>query len=74
MKKIYTKPQVSAEAMTMDRSIAGNCEANFDDMQALIGFGYFGPNDRGVECGMEYTDGGHDTICYHSNVQTAFLS
>ena len=74
MKKVYTKPQVSVEALAMDRPIAAGCIANSDDMDALIDFGYFGPNDRGIACGLEYTDGGHDTICYHSNVQIAFLS
>ena len=74
MKKVYTKPQISVESLAMDHPIAVGCVADFDDMEALISFGYFGDNNRGIQCGIEYTDGSHDTICYHSNVQNAFLS
>ena len=74
MKKTYAKPQISVESMAMDHPIAVGCIANFDDMYDLISFGYFGENNRGIQCAFEYTDGGHDTICYHSNVQNAFLS
>lgn len=74
MKKTYAKPQISVESMAMDHPIAVGCLANFDDMEALIGFGYFGNNNRGITCTFEYADDGHDTVCYHSNVQTAFLS
>lgn len=76
MKKKYSKPTIAVESLTMSQPIAANCEADFDDMQDLIGFGYFGTNDRGVTCSFEYNEDEklHDTICYHSNVQTAFLS
>ena len=74
MKKTYSKPQIHMESFAMDRSIAANCIADFDDMQALIAVGAFGDNDRGITCGYTYEEGPHDTICYHSNVQTAFLS
>lgn len=76
MKKAYSKPLVAVESLAVNQPIALGCNADFDDMQALIDFGYFGTNDRGVTCTIEYTegDGTHDTICYHSNVQEAFLS
>lgn len=89
MKKIYTKPLISVEAMTLDQPIAANCSADVADMQSLIELGYFGANDRGVACGLYILeddtvdmdgdkvgdfDFDDDTICYHSNVQTPFLS
>lgn len=75
MKQPYSKPIVIVEKYSMDMPIAANCIADFDDMNDLIDFGYFGENDRGLKCGFEYVDGeGHDTICYHSNVQNPFLS
>lgn len=87
MKKVYTKPLISVEAMNLDQPItAANCSANKDDIQILIDFGYF-MADAPVTCSdTPYTDGdrvdsdgdgdldAHDTICYHSNIQTAFLS
>lgn len=76
MKKVYEKPMISVEEMSLDMPIAANCLANFDDVQALIALGYFGDNDRGISCGAIYNEieWGNDTVCYHSNVQTAFLS
>lgn len=80
MKNKYSKPQVSVESLIMDYPIASNCKANVDDMEALIAFGYFGQNDRGITCSLTYIDpdgtiaGENDTVCYHSNVQQSFLS
>ena len=77
MKKHYCKPRISVESFAMDRPIAANCLANFDDVQSLIDLGYFGDNDRGItSCAVVYdeVEWGNDTVCYHSNVQTAFLS
>ena len=83
MKKIYSKPQIHVELLMMDQPIAANCTADFDDIKALMEFNYF---MKGEEClinllptgGFDWDGDGvaddHDTICYHSNVQTAFLS
>lgn len=76
MKRVYEKPMISVETLELDMPIAANCLADFEDVQALIGLGYFGNNDRGIECGAIYdeVEWGNDTVCYHSNVQKAFLS
>jgi len=76
MKKVYCKPQVSIESFVMDQPIAANCIADFDDVQSLVDLGYFGDNDRGIKCGaiFDEVEWGNDTVCYHSNVRTAFLS
>lgn len=80
MKRKYEKPMISVENMSIDMPIAANCVADFDDVNSLVELGYFGTNDRGITCSITYDDyvdndlWGHDTVCYHSNVQTAFLS
>ena len=84
MKKVYNKPLISVEALTLDQPIAVNCTADYDDIAAMMEFGYF---TEKRQCtirllpteGFDYDGDGtpdtaHDTICYHSNVQTAFLS
>lgn len=77
MKKAYKKPMIYIERFQMDNPIAANCKADFDDMNSLLDLGYFMeeydcmimyPNDGSIPGSMD------DTICYHSNVQTAFLS
>ena len=45
MKKIYTKPLISVEAMNLDQPIAAGCSADFDDVQSLVDMGLFGPGD-----------------------------
>lgn len=80
MKRVYEKPMISVETLELDMPIAADCMADFDDMNSLIELGYFGENDRGITCDSIYYDYidnellGHDRVCYHSNVQTAFLS
>lgn len=75
MKKPYSKPTITVGAIQLDQPIAAGCTADFDDMQSLIELGYFTaegsctfsiPGEGPIE--------GNDTICYHSNVQTAFTS
>lgn len=87
MKKPYTKPLISVEAMTLDQPIALNCTADRDIMEILVSFGYF-MNDAAISCdpNMMVSDGNkvdsnldgvvddHDTICYHGNIQQAFMS
>ena len=89
MKKPYNKPRISVELMTLDQPIAANCTADRDDMLSLMEFDYFtqekncskwiGTGEDGEGGKIDWNcdgvwDNTHDTVCYHSNVQTAFLS
>lgn len=73
MKKPYSKPTITVGAIQLDQPIAAGCTADFDDMRSLIELGYFADT-----CSIPFSDGtllpGYDTICYHSNIQTAFTS
>ena len=72
MKKPYSKPTITVGAIQLDQPIAAGCTADFDDMRSLIELGYFADT-----CSLPVGDGtlpGYDTICYHSNIQTAFTS
>ena len=75
MKKPYSKPTITVEPLKLDQPICAGCTADFDDMRSLLEFGYFTAERN---CTIQiFGDGnlpGHDTICYHSNVQTAFTS
>lgn len=79
MKQPYMKPMIAVEELTLDRPIAQNCTADRDDMNSLMDMGYF--NDK-YTCDIKTIDSqgsivdspGLDTVCYHSNVQTAFFS
>ncbi len=76
MKKEYRKPFIYLESIRMDHPSALACQADEDDMHALISLGYF---TEDMNCEFFYRDdmldgSGNDTICYHSNVQAAFLS
>lgn len=84
MKKVYSKPLISVEEMSLNQSIATavNCTADKDIMEILIYFGYFMPDSTcsvvgegdKVDSNFDGVVDEHDTICYHSNIQTAFLS
>lgn len=73
MKKAYSMPTITVEELQLDKPIALGCEADYADIQSLIGLGYFSDG-----CPINVSSNGlppqYDTICYHSNVQTAFLS
>ena len=75
MKKPYSKPTITVGAIQLDQPIAVGCTADFDDMRSLLELGYF-TDER--NCTFKISDDGslpdYDTICYHSNVQTAFTS
>ena len=75
MKKPYSKPTITVGAIQLDQPIAVGCTADFEDMQSLLELGYFTAERN---CAIKISgDGnltGYDTICYHSNVQTAFTS
>lgn len=74
MKKPYSKPTIIVEAFQLDQPIAAGCNADRDDMNDLLELGYFTAE---MNCGIPVGDGtlpGYDTICYHSNIQTAFTS
>ena len=76
MKKPYSKPHIAVESLQLDQPIAAGCTADFDDVLSLVELGYFA--DDSCKPDFRITiDGpvsGHDTICYHSNVQVAFTS
>ncbi len=75
MKKTYSKPTIIVGAIQLDQPIAAGCMADFDDMRSMIEMGYFtaeGACDHPVPGNGPIQ--GFDTICYHSNVQTAFTS
>lgn len=72
MKKPYSKPQIAVEALQLDQPIAAGCIADKEDMKSLTGLGYFG--DESCTIRVDQIEWGDDTICYHSNVQIAFLS
>lgn len=73
MKKPYSKPMICVEELQLDSPIAANCVADKDDMNSLIELGYFN-DEHNCQRNVDVIDWGDDTICYHSNVQTAFLS
>lgn len=70
MKRKYTKPMMAVESFKLDHPIAANCNADYEDVKSLIDIGYFGES-----CKFYWQDSiGYDTVCYHSNVLTAFTS
>lgn len=74
MKKLYVKPMITVERLMIDQPMAVGCEANFDDVRALMEMGYFADAEG---CNIPVGEGtlpGYDTICYHSNIQKAFTS
>ena len=85
MKKLYKKPLISVEVMSLDRPIADGCNMNPDTLEGLLAVGLFtekkaclggwvgtdGKMDMDMDHNWDITD---DTICYHSNVQIAFKS
>lgn len=91
MKKFYTKPLISVEAMNLDQPIAAGCTADKEDMQSLMEVGFFasgdgecmiwlGTGENGMGGKVDWDANGtwdqddYTTVCYHSNVQVAFLS
>ena len=83
MKKTYSKPQIHVESFAMDRPIAASCVGDFDDIKSLMELGYFMPGEScttnllptgGFDLNKDGEADSHDTLCYHSNVQQAFLS
>ena len=72
MKKPYSKPTITVGAIQLDQPIAAGCSADADDMRSLMELGYFTAEGN---CSIPAGDGPlYDTICYHSNIQTAFTS
>lgn len=76
MKQSYSKPKISVELLTLDQPIASNCTTDRADMESLKELtGYFIDD---LACSTTVTEGmtidGHDTICYHSNVNALFYS
>ena len=75
MKKPYSKPTITVGAIQLDQPIAAGCTSDLDDMRSLIELGYFTVEGAcGIPVPGEGPIQGWDTICYHSNIQTAFTS
>ena len=74
MKKPYSKPTITVGAIQLDQPIAVGCTADFEDMRSLLELGYFTAERNCQEPGGGSLPPRYDTICYHSNVQTAFTS
>lgn len=84
MKKVYSKPIISVEAMSLDQPIANACDSTLkDEITILMGWGYFmdGKNcttnllpTGGFDTNNDGTADSHNTVCYHSNIQKAFIS
>lgn len=74
MKKPYVKPMITVERLMIDQPMAVGCNADPDDMKSLIEMGYFTAEGNCSNSVGEGTLPGYDTICYHGNVQTAFMS
>ena len=85
MKKAYGKPLVSVEVMSLDMAVAtSDCNLTNHDRKALKAMGYFLDAANCVfhnllpTGGFDHNNDGiadsHDTICYHSNVTTVFVS
>ena len=75
MKKPYSKPTITVGAIQLDQPIAVGCTADFDDMRSLLELGYFTAERAcGTPVPGEGPIQGWGTICYHSNIQTAFTS
>lgn len=90
MKKTYIKPLISVEEISLGQSIAATCTADRDDMLSLMDLGFFieekncsmwigfGEEGRGgkidADLDGDFDDGYNATVCYHSNITTAFLS
>lgn len=64
MKKVYSKPLISVEAMTLDQPIANvNCEADRTDMQQLLNWNWFSLDrtcDKNILDGPEGKGGYYD--------------
>lgn len=73
MKQIYSKPKISVEVLTLDQPIALNCVADKGDLTDVMALGYF-VEAYSCATNAESVEWGNDTICYHSNIQTAFFS
>lgn len=74
MKKPYSKPTITVEPLKLDQPICAGCNADQNDMKSLIELGYFSEVEVCILPIGENSPPGHDTICYHSNVQIAFTS
>lgn len=83
MKKRYIKPLVSVEELSLNQPIAVTCNAERHVIESLLNMSYFVADKECLFCILpnggvdENFDGkadSYDTICYNSNIQTAFLS
>ncbi len=73
MKRAYSKPSIYVEPIKIDMPIAATCFADRADINALMMFGHF-TEERNCTLSMDAIAWGDNTICYHTNVQIAFMS
>ena len=72
MKSQYIKPMIAVETLSLGMPLAQNCTANREDVQDLIGEGFFTAERT---CEWIYDEAyEEDHICYHSNVLVVLLS
>ena len=87
MKKIYQKPLIIVEHMFLDDAIANStCVRNYNtdpDVPYLEALGCFVEKPSctysilpggGIDFNGDGKSDTHDTVCYHSNIETLFLS
>ena len=75
MKKKYDKPRILVEEYNLDMPVSLNCVVDKEDMLDILEFGYFAADFNCDILMDEFSyDDKSDTICYHSNIQQAFLS
>lgn len=77
MKRTYSKPVIYVEDLQLDSPIASNCDANKADMESLLELRVF---TKEMDCFFpiletgELDEWGYPTVCYHTNIDVAFLS
>ncbi len=79
MKRIYGKPTIHVEVMSLDMPVAASCYDNTNaDIIDLKANGWFvvACGDMNLENNKEVWDGlgVADTICYHSNITVTLNS
>ena len=66
MKKIYKKPLIMVEELTLDHAIAANCDAHREIMESMFEWGYFGIERT---CGIQlFEKEGYDGLWQDSNM------
>ncbi len=79
MKRVYSKPTIHVEVMSLDMPIAASCQT-YSETPELKAQGWFIGSDS---CSFQFDNGNGDigfmgdiadTLCYHSHAKTTFTS